>query len=157
MPKGVTHFNYVGPQCFDNDTGMMNKVGGPVMCWKATSAITVNQVVALDASNADQVVTAPAGASTRVIGVCVGRVNGNTAELGIGPAAGETAIVQIAGPVTVIADATIAIGDALIADAGTAGRVDVVTISATTNELSVIGVALTAGTAGNTMRMMLRL
>ena len=117
----VTHFNYIsGPSAQVNRSGAAP--GGYVVYLKATTAIPLGYVVAIDTANDLQVVVAPANADT-VIGVCIGYSDARGDHFTSGPAAGQIAIIQTHGIVKCIADSTITRGDRLKPGSVTPGRV----------------------------------
>jgi Uncharacterized conserved protein (DUF2190) len=160
MPTGfgVSIFRYVGidpTSAAPGEPALGQQNGGIVDFAKATSAIARRDVVAIDASNANQVVTAPTSAAAAIAGVCVGRLRDGQIDLDNGPGAGDLCVIQISGTCEVVADGNIAIGASVIASTSTAGRV--LTVGGTTTQPTVIGTAWAAGAAAGVLRIRLRL
>jgi len=121
---GTTNFQYWGARRTASEVGQSTPVvGGQVVYLKATSAIPLGYLAAIDTANALQVVIAPA-ASNDTIGVCIGYLDNTGFEnYSAGPAAGQTAIIQISGIASCIADSAISVGDRVMSGSTTAGRV----------------------------------
>jgi hypothetical protein len=121
---GTTNFQYWGARRTASEVGQTTPIaGGQVVYLKATSAIPHGYLVAVDTANALQVVTAPSAADT-TIGVCVGYLDNMGFEnYSGGPAAGQTAIIQVSGVASCVADSAINVGDRVVSGSVTAGRV----------------------------------
>ena len=149
----ITDFGYIGANIYRGTSA--NIYGGRVIRLKATAALSIGQVVKIDASNASQVVVATQQTAPHVLGVVIGKRTFTQDAIGSPPAAGNTAIIQINGIARMACDGSVTVGDSLIVSAAIVGGAADGNAAGTHNA-NAFGLALTAcTTAGQNLDVLL--